>query len=406
MQRILRRVQRYSVYEILYLVLLALLIFLVLPLLQTALYAHPSADDFTYGQNTHHVWEETGSLLAVIAEAVKTAKAFWYSYQGPFASAFFMALHPAVISERLYPLTTVVMLGSMVLSTGVLVNVVFGKYFGMERIYRKILACVLLLWSTQLLVTPFEASFWFCGAVHYVFMHTCMLLLISVLLLAYKAKGRKNGLLIGLSVPLAVCCGGANFSTALLTAILMFFLLTLLLGLRRRRELLLSLPTVLVNLGAFALNVCAPGNRVRQMDQMASLPPAEAIYYALKYGFEYITEWMNIYVILGILVLIPVLWKGMAQRKCECSFRLPGLVTGVSFCFLSAMFAPSTYAMGLSELYGRTLNVIQMTYYLLLVFNLSYWIGWFGQNLKGTAGEWYDLFLNSLSTRFGFRTIR
>ena len=92
------------------------LILTTLPLLYIARYDHSSADDYTYGNYTHQVWEETHSPVRLIGAAFQTSHDFWYTYQGPFASAFFMSLQPSVISERLYGLAAWLMLGMLIAS--------------------------------------------------------------------------------------------------------------------------------------------------------------------------------------------------------------------------------------------------------------------------------------------------
>ncbi len=502
--------------------LLLILFLCILPLLVMGFYSHPVGDDYTYGLQTHLAWKNTGSPFAVIRAAAGTAQSFWHSYQGPFASAFFMALQPAVISERLawkntgspfaviraaagtaqsfwhsyqgpfasaffmalqpaviserlYALSPFIMLFMLIFSTSLFLRILLVKYFRLPAVSVNIITCVQLLFSIELLEAPSEAFFWYCGAVHYVFMQSCLLLLISVLLLAARSEKRtwlyillslplalccgganfvtaltsmilfacallfllllrarsekRTWLYILLSLPLALCCGGANFVTALTSMILFACALLFLLLLRKKRELLIILPSFIVNTAAFILNVTAPGNRVREAEQLASLPPVQAVYHkkrelliilpsfivntaafilnvtapgnrvreaeqlaslppvqavyhAFRYCIEYLGKWTNLYVLLGIIFLIPIIWTAVSKLKIR--LRLPGLFTLFSFCLLSSMFAPSTYALGLVVIYGRSLNIIMQAYYLLLILNLLYWIGWFRQNLPLT----------------------
>lgn len=358
--------------------LLLILLLCILPLLVMGFYSHPVGDDYTYGFQAHLAWESTGSLPAVIKAAAATAQSFWHSYQGPFASAFFMALQPAVISERLYALSPFIMLFMLIFSTSLFLRILLVKYFRLPAVSVNIITCVQLLFSIELLEAPSEAFFWYCGAIHYVFMQSCLFLLISVLLLAARTA-KRTWLYILLSLPLALCCGGANFVTALTSVILFACALLFLLLIRKKRELLIILPSFIVNTAAFILNVTAPGNRVREAEQLASLPPVQAVYHAFRYCIEYLGKWTNLYVLLGIIFLIPLIWTAVSKLKIR--LRLPGLFTLFSFCLLSSMFAPSTYALGLVVIYGRSLNIIMQAYYLLLILNLLYWIGWFRQNL-------------------------
>ena len=54
------------------------------------------------------------------------------------------------------------------------------------------------------------------------------------------------------------------------------------------------------------------------------------------------------------------------------------------------MFTPITYALGTAYTFGRTLNIIMQTYYLLLILNLSYWSGWLKQTLQAFSYESFE----------------
>ncbi len=387
MKSYISRFKNLSFYQKLYSVLLFILIISILPILYMGLFSHPVGDDYNYGMNAHLAWEQTGSVFSVLKAAVETAEIEWHGYQGPFASAFFMALQPAVISERLYCLTPFIMLFMLIVATSVFLYVVLVKCFQISKIQYKITTCILLLLSIEVLDTPSEAFFWYCGAVHYVFMHSCMLLLFSVLLLAFLAK-RHSLIYMLLSLPLAVCSGGGNFVTALLTMVLLVFSFFALLIFRKRENLLLFIPTFFTAGAAFFLNVTAPGNFVRGADIVSNLPPAKAIYYAFQYGLTYIGKWTNIYLFSAILLLIPITWSAAAHLSIK--LRFPGLFTFFSYCIFSSMFTPITYALGTAYTFGRTLNIIMQTYYLLLILNLFYWSGWLKQTLQAFSSESFE----------------
>jgi len=75
--------------ERLYMVMAVLFILSLIPLLCISFYAHPWADDYTYGVNAHLVWEHTGSLLSTIQAAIKNTQGFYKAWQGTYASVFF-----------------------------------------------------------------------------------------------------------------------------------------------------------------------------------------------------------------------------------------------------------------------------------------------------------------------------
>lgn len=356
------------------LVLIILFVLSLIPLLIMAFYNHPVGDDFTYGMSAHFAWESTHSILEVIKAAASTARNFWYSYQGPFVSAFFMALQPAVISERLYPITTFLMLGALIISTSVFLKVLLRDWYQIRKEYCQIITITLLFLQIQVLPAASEAFYWYCGAVHYVFMHSCMLLLFASMLFWMKTQKKKQKVIAMFFACLfAFMTGGANFATGLLTAVLFVVFAVFCIYYRKKQARWLIIPWF-INTVSFYICVSAPGNLVREADTYGLMEPLPSIYQAFRYCLHYIGEWNNTYFILSLIFLLPVLWK--AVSSIHAPFPLPGLVLFASFCVLSSTFAPNTYALGTSIIFDRTLNIIMMSYYMLAVLNLFYLSGW------------------------------
>lgn len=372
----------------------------LIPLIIMGFYNHPVGDDFTYGMKAHLAWQSTHSLLAVLQAAIETSKSFWTDYQGPFTSAFFMALQPAVISERLYPLTTFIMLGSLIFSTFILFRVLLHGYLGFSSVHCRIVTLVYLLVSIQVLPTPSEAFYWYCGAIHYIFMHSCMLLLFACCLQFLLEQSGKRFLFLFLACALGFITGGANFVTGLFTLVLFGVLTVFCLYYRKKSAGFLLIP-FLFYLGSFILCVTAPGNAVRESDVAYTPNALSAIYDSFQYCLKYMGEWNNIYLVIALLFLLPVLW--IAVSRTRIPFPLPGLIPLASFCILSSMYAPCTYALGTSVIYGRTLNIIMLTYYMLLILNLTYLLGWLRSKLQEQGSSLYDSlcsFLSSMKTRY------
>lgn len=373
------------------LILGILFILSLIPLIIIGFYNHPAADDFTYGMLTHLTWESTHSLPEVLKAAVTTSRKFWETYQGPFASAFFMALQPAVISERLYPLTTFIMLGSLIFSTCVFLKVLLQDYYQIKKEYRRIITYTLLLLSIQLLPSAYEAFYWYCGAVHYIFMHSCMLLLFSCMLFWLKAKSKAGKIIYMLcSCILAFVTGGANFVTGLLTVILFIVFAIFCIYYKKRSALWLTIPFV-INLISFYFCVTAPGNLVREADNFGLFDPISSIYQAFRYCLTYTGKWNSPFFIAALIFLLPVIWS--AVSRIQARFPLPGLVLLCSFCVLSSTFAPNTYALGTAVIYDRTLNIIMMSYYLLAILNLFYLCGWIHNKLNAYSISLYETLL-------------
>lgn len=362
----------------------AVFILSLIPLIHIGLYTHAAGDDFAYGLEAHFCWEETHSLPAVIQAAAQTVKSYYYSWQGTYSSIFLMALQPAVISERLYPLTCILMLSMLIGSHFLLFHALFTHYLKLGKNMWISLTLTVLFLCIQILDSGNAAFFWYNGAVHYVFMHSCMLFLMALLLLFLKSFKRSAQIFYLLSACfLAFLTGGSNYVTALLTPILIASLIFLCLLYKNKRGLLCLFPLMITLIG-LGINVSAPGNAVRMAAQIDSLKPMEAVYQSFLYAVSGIGSWTTLYVIFFLLLLFPFLFG--ALYRTEFHFPLPGIPLCFSFCLIAASYTPSLYSMGHVIIFDRTLNVMRMIFYLLFFLNFVYLTGWLTEKLRS-----YDL---------------
>lgn len=346
----------------------------LIPLLTLAFYAHPAGDDYVYGLQAHLAWTDSRSLIQTVKAAADTVAGYYTSWQGTYSSIFLMALQPAVFSQRLYPLTTFLMLGMLIGGTLFLIHVLFTRYLKLPAPLRLMLSIAVLTLCIQ---TPEEgksAFFWYNGALHYVFMHSCMLFLLGFSLLFLKARSRTGRILcMAASLILSLVLGGSNYVTALITPVLLGMILFFCLLARQKKAMFLLLPLAAAAAGLL-INVTAPGNAVRMSVQTSSLGAAEAIYYSFVYTVKGIGEWMGLYVLFFALLLFPFLFRVLLET--DFSFPLPGCAAALSFCLIAATYTPSLYSMGHVYIFERTLNIMRMLFYLLFLLNLVYTTGW------------------------------
>lgn len=356
------------------LIMSIIFIFSLIPLLHIGLYAHAAGDDYAYGLAAHLCWKETHSLPAVIQTVFENTKSYYQTWQGTWSSIFLMSLQPSVFSERLYCLTAPLMLSMLIGSHFMFFHVLFTRYLRLARSLRINLTLAVLFLSTQILDSGKSAFFWYNGAIHYVFMHSCMIFLIGLLLLSLRLRS-KSGVSLGIffSCVLAFIISGSNYVTALLTPVLIVFLCFLFLLFQDRKGLLCLLPLFFA-LAGLGINVLAPGNAIRISTQIDSMNPVEAVYYSFLYAIEGMGAWTTVYLIFFALLLFPFLFA--ALYRVTFDFPLPGLVSGFSFCFVAASYTPSLYSMGHVIIFDRTLNIMRMFYYLLFFLNLVYLTGW------------------------------
>ncbi len=347
----------------------AALALLLVPMLCLGFFAAPAADDFSYGAPAHRAFVESGSVPAAFAAALDKTVESYFSWQGTFSAIFLMAIQPAVFSEGLYWLTTVIMLASLMLGTFLFCRAFFAKLLGLDKHLADIIAALLLLLSTQLLPAPVQAFYWFNGAVYYVLFHGLMLSALA-LGIAYVQKGGKwRAVLLCL---LAVFLGGGNYVTALISVVLWAFAEASNIYIYIYDWKRLLLPGFLLIL-TFLINVVAPGNAVRA-SAVKSTGVIEAVGMSFKNGLVYSLDWLTLPV-LAVLAFVGIL-SFAALKGSNFKFRYPGLVSVFSYCVISAMFCPPIYAMG-NEGEGRLLNIIYFAWLLAMAINLVYWLGWF-----------------------------
>ena len=143
-RRIRHTIAKLSLAEKLCFIMLTLFLISLLPVCRLAFYAHPAGDDYAYGVAAHLAWTDTHSLSAVLAAAVSNVKGYYTSWQGTYSSIFLMSLQPAIFSQRLYFLTTFLMLFMVIGSIFSLFHVLFTRYIPLSRSLRLMLSLALV----------------------------------------------------------------------------------------------------------------------------------------------------------------------------------------------------------------------------------------------------------------------
>ena len=240
------------------LVLLAMLV----PILRIMEYAVPWYDDYNYALVGHRYWEETHSVLGVLKGTIYTVKTNWYAWQGTFSSIFFMTLMPGIWGENQYfwgPLLIVVLLvaGCFAIA-GVLARDVLKLDRWDALLFQAVTAgvAVALIHSSQ------SGFYWYNAGIHYVGMHSFMLLLIAAGIRLYFVQNKTATVFLILwTMTGALIAGGSNYVTSL-QGILIWCLMILICLLFYRRRIWMFLPAFCVYAFNFYKNISAPGNNV------------------------------------------------------------------------------------------------------------------------------------------------
>ena len=360
--------------------LLAGLAAVLIPMLVIAGYNVPCADDFSYGGLTHSAWEQSHSLLAVLAKAAQTVNLNYFGWQGTYSAVFAFSLQPAVFGEQWCPLTTFIMLISLCGGIAFLFDVVFRRILNAAWYQTGIAVTIVLAVCTQFLPSPVQAFYWYNGSVYYTFFFGISLVLYAKILTyirlpdAELSPAKRIPRLLSLSV-LSVIIAGTNYVTALTTAIVYTCVLALML-IRKKYSCLSLLVPFCVFIVGFIVSAAAPGNSVRQAAYQDRPSALASVFLSFESALKYAHHWLTPSLVLLVIFLAPLLYKVTARTS--YSYSHPLLVLSGSFCLFAAMFCPSIYAMG-NEGPERLLNIIYFAFVILLILDLSYVLGWCGR---------------------------
>ncbi len=357
---------------------------LLIPLFRALPDTVPYYDDYNYGLFVKNFLDLERSLGSALRGAVYCVKTQWWAWQGTFSSVFFMSMVPCVWGEEYYFLGPMFLILILLFSTLVLMKVLLRDLMQADRAGSMTVQAVTAAMVIVLIYSLNGGFYWYNGGVHYVGMHSFLLLLTAawIKLLLKKTHAAVSVLLMFWSLLGAVLAGGANYVTAL-QGILVGLSLGLAGLLLKNKRVLWLLPSLGVYGYAFYKNVSAPGNSVRSNVLQSGglgMGPAEAIGRSFLEAFRHLTEYTGWITVALLVLLAPVIWQML--KNTEFRFRLPGLILLWSFCLYATGFTPSLYTMGHAGL-GRTQNAVKITFQILMIMNEVYWLGWLQGKLKG-----------------------
>lgn len=166
-----------------WLLLGVILVFILsmVPLFYISIYSHPLFDDYSYSLCIRKLidggdYSVADMLRASIDETCRT----WKVWQGCYSATFFATLQPGVFSSNTYWITTLVLLGGLMISQVLLWKTIAHNLLGCD--IKCALIISLLLAEFQIQFVPFiqEAFYWYNGGMAYTFFYSLMCILISV----------------------------------------------------------------------------------------------------------------------------------------------------------------------------------------------------------------------------------
>lgn len=354
---------------------------IILPLLVIAHYNYPCSDDFAYAGAIYMGIKNGAGFWDIVRGCFETAARFYHDWQGRYFDDFVSAFGLGTAVPRYYFLGTYLTLVLFVAGSIGFIRIVTYRVCRWNSGISWIAA--ILMTAMQILYVPYpsEGFYWYVGATGYTMAYALLLLLGQMLILFYLGgdgsikgplKAGKTRIFPGiLAVLLTAMIGGSNYSTGLLTAEILTISCIYMLVKRKRCWFLLAvLAEYLICFVKF--NALSPGNHAR-MGNVESLGVMGSVLASLKQGAVFLREWFRFPVFLFLVVL---LLSGASQvAKMNFSFRLPGVVTLVSFGLYCSMMTPPFFA-GATWGPGRLINLVYFSYYFFLAGNLLYWTGW------------------------------
>ena len=368
----------------------------VIPMIILGFYNFPSADDFSMALETHQKFVQTGNPFAALGYGLYMGYWYYMNWTGYFFSAALTALCPAIFTEGLYVLTTIIMLGSLTLGVFFFFDACIVKKLGLSKYYSRIISVLTLLPMIQSMPkggARNEAFYWYSGSINYCFMFGLGLFWTGLMIRLFDKKNK--GLLIGATV-LGFLLGGANYMTALSLAVMSaaFVVFDILAGKKDKgREKSFIWIPALCNILGLVVSAVAPGNKVRG-EMLSSMNPVVAIFRSIYHVFDVcINQWMRWEVIVVLAVVAVICFSAGRHLK----LQLPHPFLFSSFCFLmvAVNIVPPLYAIGSFEA-GRMVSIIWMQFVLMLVLIVMYVSIWLSQLLvKETAGSEDELGKNT-----------
>lgn len=343
-------------------ILLAVSLFPVLYLSFTDVAA---GDDYGYGTCTHIAWQETHSILKVIAAAAGQVVNSYYGWQGTWFSVFMFTLQPESFLDGTYWMVPWIVIGMQMVSVMLFLHHFMVKKLDFENnIWLIVSSCVMIL-LVQCVSSPQCAIYWYVGTVHYM-LPFAMALVAIVCADCFIDTGKWRFWLIVLV--LQTLLGGASYQAAILTPLVIGIIIFLrfIFSMEKSnqkasdrqiltvRSVRLMIPFALEIIG-LVISAVAPGNKKRAGSDfgfsigrvLTTILKSFEEYFAQLKGL--ITE--NAIVVIMILIITLVCLRGAGYSiagfrtgNMKKMFGHPILFVLLMICLNAASHAPSVYA--------------------------------------------------------------
>lgn len=368
----------------------AALLLIVVPMLYISKYVWPSSDDYEFSIFAKEVFEAGKGIFEICRQAFGVVAEKYVNWQGTYSAIFLMALQPGIWGDQFYGIGAVVVMLSLLIGLYALSYVLMVKHGKTKKsIWLIVTSLVTFAWFLRLMYTE-EAFYWWNGASYYMGFFSWAMILVAAELSFYTdwqnySKVRKSFFYI-ISALVCLFLGGGSYPAALLLVLtsLGVFVSSIV---NKKKSVYIIGSISFFSLLGLLINALAPGNANHMDNGGIEVSAIEAIFISIRDGLIYIRSWTNISVIMLFVFLLPFIWQ--LVKQCPLKFKYPILATILSGGLYLSEYAPISYAFG-GFAPGRMINIYYLNFYLLLLFNVCYWVGWICRRLDTKKPELFD----------------
>lgn len=348
--------------------MLAILFLSLLPILWLGIYNHPTGDDYYYGVEAKHAWQETKNPLSVAMVAAKGVSEQYQIWQGTYSAMFLMYLAPNVFGEEVYHCVTLCMITLLLCGIFYLSREILCHLAGCTWAEWIAFSSVLSFLCVQTLPFASEAFFWYNGSMYYTGYFAITLIYFGLLCRVTRLPRLFPCILASI---LALFLAGGNYISLLPAMLLSLTVLAWQLWEKKPSAKFLFPPCLCLIIG-FLISAMAPGNQVRQSG-MWKISPLLAILKALRQGLIFLHGWTSLWLVLGIALLTPIAWK--LFERLTFSFPLPALAVGFAYGIMCSATCPTFYTMN-STGPARAAAIMYYLFLIFVFFSYFYFLGY------------------------------
>lgn len=339
-----------------------------------------SADDYAIGKSLHQTWINSNSIVKMFCEVIDSTINAYFTWRGSYTLNFFDCWNPGFFGEEYVWMTPIFMIIILFVSSYFFVDKMIAKFYDCSSKHRSLVSLLFIFLVIETMPSPVEGFYWYAGAIAYTFSQCLMIFFFGIFLSIEKKRTPLNQFVYMLFlVLLSVILGGCQYTTVLESII--WYLIIIFID-KNRLDIKKIVPFLGLVVG-FIFNLMAPGNSLRQVNTMG-MNPIMSILYSFVHAFSYMKLWTSPLLIGLILLIIPVIWRILLMEKRKFRYPYPILVCFLSFCVYSSCFTAPLYGVGNVDS-GRIQNQIQFMFYIILLFNIFYILGWIYYKINHTS---------------------